>query len=238
MKAESASGGAYIQLLEVEGAALTAETRLTSTVDAPNQRWMLRLRGPGTILCRQEVGGKIVDERELAVESDSWTWKDLPLPKIDRYCTVALRMQGKEKIVDVDLVLLAAGEWRELEAGQSVEIPAPCFFHAGYTDPAADAVVLEADREPADAIFYGPNLPLAAGRYRMHFVFSSSSAAGTKLGEVTLRAGADAGGPFEVIAGDSCVGEFGVRENLPLRLDFRYARQGNLAIRKVVLLRN
>jgi hypothetical protein len=174
---------------------------------------------------------------DLEVDSAQWAWKEWPLPKLDHYSTVVLRLTGKQGNVDLDSVLLAAGEWKELPPGQSLDIPAPCFFHAGYTDPATDRVVLQADREPADAVFYGPNMPLGPGRYRLEFVFSSGAPRGTRLGKLTVGAGSNVRGPFQVVAGQNASAEFEVKDNLPVRMDFRYSRRGDIEVDKVIFNR-
>ncbi|MDI6774477.1 MAG: hypothetical protein QME60_03660 [Verrucomicrobiota bacterium] len=231
----SASGGGFVRLDRESPNAAT--TRLTGATDAPKQRWMIRLRGRGTAACEEEINGIISRRTDMEVESEAWIWREWPLPGLAQFSTVKLRVKGKSGIVDADLIILGAGEWRSLEVGESLELPAPCFFHAGQTDLEKDAVMFSAERDPADAIFYGPNLPLAPGRYRVELIFASPAANGTRLGRLTVRAGTDQAGPFDVSAGASCAGEFDARANLPARLDFRYSRRGDVAIRGVVIAR-
>ena len=160
---ETASGAGYVSVART-GAFV--ETRLTSTVDTPDQRWMIRARGQGRIGCDVLINDELKQQADLDVDSPTWVWKELFLPRSSGYATVSLRLNWQHGATDLDVVLLAAGEWQYLDEGGSLVLPAPSFFHAGYTDLHRDTVILEKDSDPNDAVFYGPNMPMAPGEYK------------------------------------------------------------------------
>jgi len=98
-------------------------------------------------------------------------------------------------------------------------------------------VVLRADCEPDDAIFYGPVLPLHLGTYKLTLVFSSAGEMGERLGRIRADAPWISASGFDVVAGDSASGEIEVLSNLPFRADFVFSRAADMRIKEMIVTR-
>ncbi len=209
---------------------------------APALRWLIRLRGQGQLAptlsideCRQALD-------PYQINSAAWSWLSLPITpaavKQGDFNAHALSLECLQGELDLDIVLLAAGEWPALSLGQTLTIPAPCFFHAGHINLARDSVILRRTQVSDAFVFYGPKLPLAAGHYQLAFVFDSEAPAGTLLGKINLRQRDDDPVIWRpVTAGQPALIEFQLQENLPWHLEFRFLRQADMEIRSVSLTR-
>lgn len=231
-----ASGGAYVSLCSKDA---FVESGHASTCDAPSQRWLIRIRGAGIITLDVMVDGRGAQQRELSVDSGIWTWKELPVPTLGKYSQIAFRAGWKTGHVDLDTAILASGEWMPLSPGESVTLPAPCFFHAGFTDLDRDIVALRSDYDPDAIVFYGPKLPFEAGEYDVEMHTSSAVAPGTVLGQFNMRwTGREDTGWVPVVAGASVTRyHFAQEQNLPLFLAFLFLRNADMEIHKVVFHR-
>ena len=141
--------------------------------------------------------------------------------------------------MDLDSTYLSAGDWTGVAVGETLELPAACFFHAGYTERDFGSVVLRKNYEPAEAIvFYGPRLPLDKGKYSAEFMFESPALAGAVLGRFgVLRPGGQEGQSIPVTAGSPAVAAFEWNENKPVNLGFVFLRTADVRIRCVLLTR-
>ncbi|MBP7831080.1 MAG: hypothetical protein KA248_14310 [Kiritimatiellae bacterium] len=212
------------------------ETPPAMASPAAKLRWMLRVRGRGTIQASTLADSSVIDTRPLAVDADAWTWQEIPAP-LDRFAPLALRLEQADGRVEADMVLLAAGSWTAPAPGDPVEIPAPCFFHGGYTDPGRNRVMLRTATDPRAAILYGPKLPLPPGRYAAKFVFSSPAPPDTGLGRLYVE-GLDGTNAVPVRAGPQPARiEWTQESNLPVNLVFVYLRRADLAIESIVIER-
>lgn len=214
----------------------TTVTRLTRTAPQPDLRWMLRARGPGDVRCETFMDGQPAGSTTLRFPDGTNRWREARIPAFDgpRAFHASLGPAG----ATIDRILLAAGDWPVLGAGESVRIPAPCFFHAGCTDLGRDSVVIRADRDPHGIVFYGPKLPVPVGRYRVRVDFDSDAPAGTRLGVwiVACPEGSEVQRQ-EVCAGRSLETEFRIADDLPLLLAFEFNGGGDLSFRSVTLAR-
>ena len=132
--------------------------------------------------------------------------------------------------MDCDQILLVNGDWIPPDVGQTIDLPAPGMFHAGYTSLADNTVVLEKGREAKALIFYGPKLPLEKGYYRIELVFSSNSPRGVLLGQFNVKRH-DRDyilNWIPVMAGARSLTEFTQTYNVPMHLEFRFLGNGNL----------
>jgi len=231
----AASGGGFVSLSH---AGAFVQTRLTKSVTAPDQRWMIRARGNGTVACDTVIDGEVRAEADIDVDSSAWVWKKLVMPPLQGYSAVSLRVRCKNGVVDLDTILLAAGEWRGIRAGESLELPAPCFFHAGFTDMTSDGVVLSATRDPTAIVFYGPKMPLETGMYEVELTFLSRAEIGTPLGKFNMRwRGDEEGNWVAVSAGRPARHRFVQERNLPVCLAFFFFGETDMEIRKVIFRR-
>jgi hypothetical protein len=199
---------------------------------APGLRWVFRVRGHGGIAIA--AGGAT---NALAVDSDSWTWRDMPLGEAyEGERDMRLALTGIDGQVVVDVSLLTAGAWRDLEPGQSVSLPAAGFFHAGRTVAESGGVALST-RDGSGPLFYGPRLPMAPGRYRVVTDIASAAAPATELGTlVFMHEGGREIKQASVNTGANAV-TLHVDSNLPFVLVFVYNAAADCEIRSVSIER-
>lgn len=223
--------------------------RLTNAVDCirlpPRQlyrvdglRYLVAARGAGTLQGVFDLGSSNVTATVAMPVNGDWTWVELPVPPFQGINDVVLTLSAAAGTVDVDMVTVMAGPWAWLEPGQSLTLPADAFFRAGYSEVADGSVYLEATRTPAAGVFYGPNLPVCPGRYRVTLDVASSAPAGTILGELVMSAPGQ--GDFArcpVTANHPMTLAFDYAGHRPLRLELDFTRNGDLAVRSVTLTR-
>lgn len=211
-----------------------------STRFLPHLRWMLRARGnqPVTLYTKNEK--QPCDDQDIpAALTGAWAWYAAPIAPVHAAEPMALMITADmDGTADLDLALLTAGEWPELLPGTSLHLPATCFFHAGYSDPAQNTVVLRRDRDPAAAVFYGPKLPLVAGDYEVELKFNSTAAHGTLLGFSNVRINdRDEHGQVPVIAGQRARIAHHQPDNQPVNLVLVYTRNADMVIEGVTITR-
>jgi hypothetical protein len=197
---------------------------------APGLRWMVRARstGPVTFAWADQE-----DARDIGPE---WSWFDLPMGDSAevRPMSLTARLDDPSHQADLDAAILAGGRWDRLEPGQAFDLPAAAFFHAGYTDRRTGEVGFDPAYDPADAIFYGPRLPVPAGRYQVRVDLASEAPPGTLLGHLRLRESREGDpGPVPALAGQAVSVEFRHHLHGPFTLEFRYTRAAPLRIRSV-----
>jgi len=201
--------------------------------------WNIRTRGQGRLAVFQVIGGVTNAPSSVEVNSADWDWQSVPIPDVDRVSSAGVRLAWDDGRMDLDTVQLVAGRWAGPAKGKRVELPAACFFHAGFMDPAGEWVTLRAAYEPKSIVFYGPKLPLDKGSYSVELIFDSPAMAGTPLGQFNVRwIDSDKSGWVPVTAGDSSsVTNFEQLENLPFMVAFEFFRVADIRIRKVILTR-
>ncbi|MFH1477124.1 MAG: hypothetical protein ABIH24_06520 [Verrucomicrobiota bacterium] len=206
----------------------------------PNLRWMLRARGNQTITLHTRTDEQPAGDHGIPVAlTEAWTWYSAPIDPVQAERPMALLVtMNADGIAELDAALLTAGDWKELLPGASWNLPATCFFHAGYSDPVRNAVILRHARDPAAAVFYGPKLPLAAGTYVLELLFTSTAAHGTLLGFCNVRLNdRDERNQVPVIAGRRACIVHGQPDNRPVNLVFVYTRNADMEIEGVSITR-
>ena len=201
---------------------------------------LLRQRGHGSLLGRLRFDDGRTNAVTVDCDSADWEWTEIPVGEPRDSSRVGLEFARAAGSVDLDMISLAGGTLPRLAPGESFALPAPLFFHAGYTDLAADCVRLRKDYEPAEAIFYGPKLPLfEAGEYRIGVDVESQAPAGTPLGRYFLETEKMRTEDTAVVAGRPDDGRpWSVAKGaLPFTLRFVYFRNADVAIRKVTVTR-
>ncbi|MEX2606380.1 MAG: hypothetical protein WD708_03465 [Kiritimatiellia bacterium] len=220
----SASGGAYVRGKSSEDFRL--ETRAARIAPFEGNRWRIRLRGTGTL----EAGG-----HTYRIASETWEWVEVPfVPPPDPGDPTRLRLRVEQGQLDLDTALLT-GPSDLLNIGENgIRLPASLFFHAGFADPATDAVHFRPGFDPDRIVFYGPLLPVNPGRYIFELHHSSSSPAGTHLGDFRILLSTDEVTPWlPVQSGEPTSTTTVIPDNRPLRVEFRYNRQGPIQIQSV-----
>ncbi len=199
--------------------------------------WLVRLRGTGVV---DVVSGyRMESSASLPINQSEWTWHRVPVPSTRPQARAMLSMSGRQGSVDVDTMMLVIGDWPELAPGQSAEITAARFFHAGYMDIEKETVKIEHGVDAPSIAFYGPKWPMVAGRYEVEMIFSSPAPDGTDLGLVNLEEDdvTGRGATVRVVAGQPAKGVMVRKDNLPVNVVYVYSGRSDITIEKVVFKR-
>lgn len=204
-------------------------------IHAPSLRYLMRLRGSGDL----SAGLPSLDTEHLPirVESEDWFWHELNLPDFAGYLPLPLELTCQSGTVDFDVMVMATGDWPELQPGESLFLPASCLFHAGYTDLEKGHVVLRPRRDPSDVILYGPKLPQPQGRYSLALELETEADPGTLLGRLKRRYPGPSEGPTEVIAGKPAVFSYEQDRNIRLAFNFEFSGAAEISVRGATLTR-
>jgi len=201
-------------------------------------KWLVRARGHGAFKVANVIGPFTNLPERVEVASSAWKWAEISIPTGAGVAGVGALVGWVEGAVELDSIILAAGDWTSPAPGASLELPASDFFHAGYTRPESRSVTLRANYEPNSIIFYGPKLPLEPGTYSIELVFESPAPAGLVLGRFYIRwSGDETGNCTQVVAGTRALCRFEQKDNRPFSLAFDFLRAADVTISKVVLTR-
>lgn len=239
----SCSGGAFGALLHS-----------TDSMDAPrvparfhpDAAWWLRVRGQGEALAEWRWQNGVSSRAPLPVAANDWTWIRLSRPEPQRGDRVALRLRFGSGRIEIDAGLFLVGEPLRPTPGQTLRLPATCFFRAGHAcegpDGGLTAVRLEADRDPDDRVFYGPWRPLAPGRYRARLTgaLPTPVAGGTVLGRLDIEQPRGGSAAWHAAADGSLPPlelEIEQTTDMPFLVGFRYSRAADLVLHSLELLR-
>lgn len=234
-----ASGGGY---LRVSQAGATVSLAPVGVPPAPKLRWMLRARGTGELRADLQVNGQYGNVQKVMLQSPKWVWVSVDAP-VSSHAEIGLRLEHVAGEVDLDSALLTAGVWTFLEPGESLTIPAPSFFHAGYTDLGTGKVVFRRSHEPRQIIFYGPKMPFAPGAYNVTLTFGAIAENNGKTEEPLgmLHVETDwnirQGPSYPVKAGQPFQVQMEVSENLPVNLVFVYFGNADMTVKHVEFTR-
>ena len=231
----SANNGQYVELRENH-----AEIRFSvraPVCNAPGLHYLIRARGG--LMVDVYIDGEKQHGRTYVTDGQDWAWIKIPVETDSIFFTPELHVRSAEDPLQIDMCLLTAGEWVSPSSGETLEIPAPCFFHAGFTDLASNSVVFQPDTEPDRKILYGPNLPLEAGTYDIIIHVKSDGADDENItfGELSAVSGNQRFGPVTVTANDGSALRIALRESLPLRINFQYRRTAKIRIARVDIRR-
>ncbi|NCD32830.1 MAG: hypothetical protein EOL87_05350 [Spartobacteria bacterium] len=219
-------GHGYARLNQSDSAVLIGETELFYR---PTLRLSIRVRGHGTADIDIAINGETA-RHSTRIDSDEWIWLDVPFPAFSGFQRhIAMTLRSPEGRIDADYAYIGMGRTlSDIQPGETIHIPAPSLFHAGYSSLEDNSVTLLPHYTAADHVVYGPRLPLPVGIYR--FVFHQRTEPGlTNLaGTIQFRYPGDIANPdsTEVYANqpDTSV-PFIQTDNLPVTWDFRYTRK-------------
>jgi hypothetical protein len=228
--APDAGGKAFVRLKDTA----SLSTRPLSARAFADSLWWIRARGSGLLQVERMLNGEPIGAIEAAVDWSDWAWIEIPAGQWDGAPDLTLVLRAADGEVDVDLLMLAAGEWHLLERGESLDIPAPVFFHAGHTDLARDAVVFLPNRDRRDLVFYGPKLPLHPGRYTVE-IDATLGRNASGHGGVWVAACPEGHeiGRAEMSADKEMIFTVDIPSNLPFLLAFVYAAEEEVSITRV-----
>ncbi len=206
------------------------------TAMRPGLRWLLRARGTGELRCEQVLGSNSIATSSLAINSTHWIWQSVAVQPFTGFDLLALKLTRESGAMELDLAQFVSGEWPMLAPGESFDLPAAPFFHAGMTALAENTAVFHPAHDAAGVAFYGPKLPLASGLYEITLALETS-AAGKILGKLSLEQAASQLAVTEVIAGQPVRLRARLTDNLPVNLIFEYSGAAEVALHRVSLRR-
>ncbi|MEI6788666.1 MAG: hypothetical protein WCL49_09335 [bacterium] len=233
---DTAASDVYMRLI-APGGQLKLDSRTLYPVEG--LRFLMAVRGYGKLEGSFGTGLRGDGFTRKVGSGHDWEWLELPAPVLPRgkQTMVTPVITATEGVVEVGMTTLMAGPWKWLQPGESMTLPADSFFRAGYSDPVTGVVSLDADRVQADVVFYAPILPVLPGRYRVSMKVTTA-AKGAILGDFSVMQ-SDGGDrvTHSVMAGQEAFVDYRAVSPKPLRLEFRYSRKADLAIRSVTITR-
>lgn len=211
---------------------LVIETR-APTGGAPGLRWALLMRGNGRLDYTLHTDDEISQTGRVEIAAgEAWQWHNIDIGQPSRFFTPRLTLASAGGSVELGCCILNAGPkpGTVLASGGSLDIPAACFFHAGYSDAGLHSVVFLKDKDPALPILYGSLVDLPADRYRLTLQLDASAPPLARLG--MLRAIGNAGVLAErnLFAGEPAAIEFEQNNQFPVRIEFCYAGSHDLQL--------
>jgi hypothetical protein len=232
VESDSSSRQRHLRLKDPAASATTSPYAMYSL---EHLQYLVRMRGAGKVTAAVLADGERVAEQVLALSTDNWTWMKVAVPPFEGYRLLSLGLSSPEGAVDADLAGLYAPEHALPLGEKTAVLPAPVFFHAGYTDPQTGEVVLSPERVPADIVFYGPRTPLASGTYSITAELRSTAAHGTPLGRLFVRRPEGSRTGEDIVAGRPFFMMYEHASNLPFSLGIDYSGNGTLMIKSVTL---
>jgi hypothetical protein len=203
----------------------------------PGLRLMFRLRGAGEAGARLFLDGRLCADEAIRVGSDEWAWHEVSVPPFDGQAMIKAAVGLTAGRVDVDSLILAAGEWRNPEGSAPVRIPAPCLFHFGETDLSSNSIILRRDAVASLEAIYGPCMPLDPGEYTVEMKYSSPAPAGVRLGSLALRRGGVNLAESQVEAGRPAVLALNLRDNRSVAVYFLFGWSADVEVLEFVISR-
>jgi hypothetical protein len=231
-RSDAAGAGAYAVMT---GAVSRIRTPPYPMYYFPAMHYLVRMRGQGRVNARIVPGENRAQNEYLDVAGADWNWQKLEVDPFVDYAGLPVEFEMMHGHADLDVVMMMGADWPV--TNRVIRIPAPVFFHAGYTDPDTGEVVLRPERDPADAIFYGPKVPMPAGTYEIELVYRTDAPAGTELGCLIGRYGEANTTPVPVQAGTAARMVYQQPHNLRMAFNFVYNRAAPVRIREVVIRR-
>lgn len=231
----SASAQAFVRLSAGKG--LIAWEGV-NVAPAPKLRYMLRVRGKAEIATQWSVETKAGTSASERVDAADWAWVDFVAPPTTEFAKIVPTMTVVDGALDVDCALVTAGDWTwDPQPGTTCVLPAPCFFTCGDLDVDDDQVTFTHRFGPG-AVLYGPQLPLAKGRYDIAFDFASPAPPGTALGELHFNRGENEEiGTISLVAGAPAVFHLSQTSNLPFHLVLVRGAPFDLKVKSVSVTR-
>ena len=234
----AAVNGHYLVLGDRPDNAVRIETR-APIANADGLRWVILARGRGLMHFEVAVDDEVIMQGPYVTKAVDWEWISLPIATEREFFTPRLSLSVDEGSIALDTALLAAGPELDLKGDRPVTIPAPCLYHAGYTDLENDRVTFMVDKEPDRVILYGLVLAPEAGDYEatldVDVEGETTETAGTL--RVTDLATTLAERPITRTGAVNVA--FSLQKAAPVRVEFEYARSadvdvGNLTLRRIV----
>ena len=229
----SADAGHHAYVAMSPGVTVSGQT--VRVARRPDVNWMIRVRGTGTV--STVIAGSVA--QPISIDAAEWTWLHVPVRFDDVMIDTHLELVGQSGLIDVDVMILAAGAWPDMAPGESIHVGAARFFHAGFMDMDSETVTLEQGVDHDGIAWYGPKLPFPSGRYDVELLYTTSAPDGTSLGLINLEQDemSGAGVTVPVVAGQPARGIVERISNLPFNMVFVFSGQGDVQLESVRITR-
>jgi hypothetical protein len=204
----------------------------------PDPFLIVRVRGTGSAEISFTEEHFRTGHDRFSIRSSQWKWKHITANFRAGSSRTQPEINTEKGRIDMDLAVLSSGRLTPLAPGRSTFLPAPLFFHAGYTDPEQNAVKLRSGYEADSNVFYGPRLPLAPGRYRISLDYDSPAPVGTRLGAMHVKTGHFEKAVVDVRQGKAADAFIDTDpDNLLFEIAFHYSRNADITLHGVNIRR-
>jgi hypothetical protein len=229
VRAQPGASGGRVAVLSGPDSAIETATR-SRVAPVPGLRWMARVRGDGAVSGETRVDGVAAGRGTKTLSGSEWTWREWPVEPGAGSAVQGFSLRRESGSVEVDTMMLAAGNLIQARDCRSVALPAALCFHAGQT--AADGgVKLDPRRDPEGDVVYASNLLIEPGEYELALATVSDPTGSRKLGELRVRGEDVKGEPAPVWSGRCTTTlRFVKTGNLPMRISFSFARESRIVI--------
>lgn len=199
----------------------------------PELVWWLRARGNGQVEIETATDGTLQAVQQVDLDDIDWRWHVIPLRMGEAFGQVRLTLRIARGSVDLDTLLLTAGDWTLPPEG--LQLPAAEFFRAGHPGAVPTDIHFQRHRDRAGLLLYGPRLPLPAGQpLRLELRFSADAPPGTDLGRFQVRLpGTGLTEEVPVRQGQPAVLFWTPPTDLPAELGFHFSRAADLTVHQV-----
>ena len=209
---------------------------------APHPMLFVRARGEATLDMTLAFDEGATYTAAFEVHSGgAWRWVPVDMVLSATGQQVEVTLSVRHGTVDIDRMVYGSGRIPDLGVGEQFYLPAAVLCHAGYTDLEADAVQLRADCQSTGnrgGVIYGPNIPIATGRYRLEVKYSTEAPAGVDLGFFFVHDGQTCTPDVRMVVGQPSVGEFSFGEKSALlRFVLNYSRNADMKVHGITLTR-
>lgn len=228
-----AFGESYVLLTTNQSSPVALRTFRVPGTFSP--AWHLRVKGSGAIRLHMTNSVGVSDDALVSVENPAWHWIRIAAPDSSETVRNMATLSIEQGEVGLDAAIMVRNDWGPMAVGDALSIPAAAFFRAGYTLDDLSSVRLRTLYDQADVIFYGKNLYLESGSYRVALEYESSAEAGVMLGRMIMsgRRDGDDATSANVVAGAPALLEYTHAGNLYYRFDFDYARAADMIVKSV-----
>lgn len=209
------------------------------TAMRPNLRWLLRVRGSGSLQCEQLIGSNACHAGVMPLDSTNWVWRAVPARLFSTFDQLALRLQHLTGSVEVDLAQLVDGDWPALLPGTEYSMPAAPFFHAGATDLQRNAIRFRALSDAPGIACYGPKLPFLPGVYDVELGvgFPPETKPGTLLGMFEFQQNDVSVTNAAIIVGQPTRLRVTIDDNLPRNFVYVYSGAAEVMLSRITFKR-
>lgn len=227
----------YVSLIQEQQQVPRLSTPRARFPTVDDQSVWIRLRGEGTLHLQTTRNDEITFEQTLTIQSRDWHWRQAPFGAGPEQGSVILHLTLAEGELDIDGLLILAGDWQPEIPPEGITVPAVSFFRAGHPEPGSGSVTFLRTRDPGNIVLYGFRLPFLPGRtLAASLAFDSPAPPDTLLGHLTFTVrGAPLLHEVPVLAGQPLHTRWTPDTDLPVEIGFRFSRLADITLHQLTL---